>query len=60
MQSDEITQIVKEYAARQEAFEQETNELKAVKIGGLQSHKRDVVAVEKAIKSETEKLTEVK
>nr|XP_047135978.1 coiled-coil domain-containing protein 93-like isoform X1 [Hydra vulgaris] len=56
LQSDEITQIVKEYAERKEAFKNETSD---IKVSGLQAHKRDVAVVEKNIKNEKEKLEEV-
>ena len=60
MKSDEISQIASEYLQRQSALEQETNDLKAGKVGGLQTHKRHVAALEKAIKAETEKLDKVR
>jgi len=59
MKSDEISQIAKEYLQRQAALEQETNDLKAGKVGGLQTHKRHVAALEKAINAEREKLNKV-
>ena len=59
LQSDEITQIATEYAQRQAELQQETSELKAGKQGGVQTHKRQVAALEKAIAAETEKVEEV-
>lgn len=59
MKSDEISQIANEYLHRQEALQQQTSELKAGKVGGLQTHKRHVAALEKAITSEREKIDRV-
>lgn len=60
IKSDEISQIANEYLNRQEALQQQTNELKAGKVGGLQTHKRHLAALEKAISSEKEKIDEVR
>ena len=61
MKSDEISKIAKDYLQRQAVLEQETNDLKAGKLGGsgAQTHKRQINALEKAIETEKEKLEKV-
>ena len=59
LQSDKISQIVLEYADRQKVLQQETDELKAGKVSGTQSHKRQIAAIEKAIDAEKSKLEQV-
>lgn len=56
MKSDEISKIANEYLERQAALEQETNDLKAGKVSGLQTHNRYVAALEKSILAEKEKV----
>jgi len=56
MKSEEISQIAKDYLQRQAELEQEASDMKAGKSGGLQTHKRHVTALEKAITAEQEKL----
>ena len=59
LQSDAISKVALEYAQRQEALEQETNEMKAGKVGGMQTHKRQVTMIQKSIENEKKKLEEV-
>jgi len=59
LQSEEISNIVQEYTERKKLLEQETNEMKSsnVKLGGaLQSHKRQVNAIQKSISEQKLKI----
>lgn len=60
MKSDEISEIARDYLQRQAVLEQETNNLKAGKLGGsTHTHKRQMNALEKAIGNEKEKFEKV-
>ena len=47
------------YFQQQAAFLQEANELRSGKMSGIQTHKRQVAAVEKSMNTEQQKLDEV-
>lgn len=59
LKSDEISNIAQHYSKRQEALEQQANELKFGKGGAVAIHQRQVAALTNAIQAEKQKLEEV-